>query len=207
MASKTRVILLAVVLLSAGLAGCADTDDTGDGDTDTGDRDTGDRDTRETDEDQDRDTGDRDTQQDRTMFNRSFNDTIDEQDYQRNWTVPANESDANVTIEANISGDAVDDFEATLWDPQGDEVCTVEARGDTAGADGVGMGEENTCEERLETSGAHQLTVWGNATAGEAEYWLNVTVERPQQAAGGGQQTGGSDAPGAPGDAVPGARG
>lgn len=192
MAAKTRAILLAVVLLSAGLAGCADTDDT-DRDTDTGDRDTdtGDRDTRETDE-RDDDTGTRDTdQRDGEEFNRTFEDTIDEQNYMRNWTVPANSSGANVTIEANLSGDAVDDFEATLFTPDGEEVCTVSHEGDT-GTDALQPGdEENQCEEELENTGEHRLTVWGNATADEADYWINVTVETPDQAEDDGTQTGG----------------
>lgn len=188
MAAKTRAFLLAVVLLTAGLAGCAETDDTGDretGDRDTGDRDTGDRDTQ--DEEQ-RDTEDRDTtREDRETFNRTFSDTIDDQNYVRNWTVPANESGANVTIEANISGDAVDDFEATLFTPDGEEVCTVSASGDTGG---LGMDDgDNECDEELQDSGDHRLTVWGNATADEAEYWINVTVEPPEQADGGDETT------------------
>lgn len=186
MAAKTRAILLAVVLLSAGLAGCADTgdetgtDDTTDGDTDTGDRDTGDRDTGDTGDRDTNETGDDQTQQDR--FERTFNDTIDEQNYMRNWTVPANTSNANVTIEANVQGDAVDDFEATLYTPEGEEVCTV-SDSQTTGT--VGMDNqtdgENMCEEQLENTGEHRLTVWGNSTAGEAEYTLNVTVEPSQQ--------------------------
>lgn len=179
MAAKTRAFLLAVVLLTAGLAGCAETDDTG---NDTGDRETGDRDTGERDQDQ-RDTEDRDTeQQDRMMGNWTFNDTIDEQNYVRNWTVPVNESGANVTIDANISGDAVDDFEATLFTPNDEEVCTVSASGDTGG---LGMDGENQCEEQLNETGPYRLTVWGNATADEAEYWINVTVMRSDQADGG----------------------
>lgn len=191
MAAKTRAILLAVVLLSAGLAGCADTDDT---DTDDRDTDTGDRDTRETDErdtrDEDTDTRDTD-QRDGEEFNRTFQDTIDEQNYQRNWSVPANSSGANVTIEANLSGDAVDDFEATLFTPDGDEVCTVSHEGDT-GTDTLQPEEdENECDEELEDTGEHRLTVWGNTTADEAEYWINVTVETPDQAEDDGTQTGG----------------
>lgn len=184
MAAKTRAFLLTVVLLTAGLAGCAETDDTGDeiDDRETGDRDTGDRDTR------DRDTEDRDTaREDRETFNRTFSDTIDEQDYVRNWTVPANASGANVTIEANLSGDAVDDFEATLFTPDDEEVCTVSASGDTGG---LGMEDgDNECDEELEDSGDHRLTVWGNATADEAEYWINVTVEPPEQTDGGDDTT------------------
>jgi hypothetical protein len=195
MAAKTRAILRAGVLLSAGLAGCADTDEseTGDRDTDTGDRDTRDR---------DRDTGDRDTDtgerdQNRTgaegeEFNRTFRDTIDEENYMRNWTVPANSSGANVTIEANLNGTAVDDFEATLFTPDGEEVCTVEHSGETGDTgDTVGMDDGNGCEEQLENTGQHQLTVWGNATAGEADYWINVTVSTGSQTDGGQQSTGG----------------
>lgn len=203
MAAKTRAILLAVVLLSAGLAGCADTDDTGtddttdDRDTDTGDRDTGDTGDRDTRGNQ---TGDNQTQE--QGFERTFQDSIDEQNYMRNWTVPANQSGSQVMMEANMQGDAVDDFEATLFTPDGEEICTVSDGQDTQ--DTIGTGDdnqtdgENQCDEELDDTGEHRLTVWGNSTAEEAEYTINVTV----QSSDGGGQTTGDDANGGGGGGI-----
>lgn len=188
MASKTRAILLAVVLLSAGLAGCADTDDTDTGDTedtgepDTGERDTGERDTGERDTDDTNDTGD-DTDAETEDHNETFEDTIDEQDYEREWTFPVDETGADITIEAHLQGDAVDDFEATMWDAEQEEICTV-----TDGMDGLTDDGENTCEHESENTGEYMLKVWGNSTAESADYMINVTVEY-----GGNETTTGDD--------------
>ena len=191
MASKTRAILLAVVLLGAGLAGCAETDDTGTDDTtddeDTGDRDTGDRDTGE------RDTGERDIgdqnqtdrndtgTQDAQMqdYNETFEGTIDGENHEENFTFPVNDSQANLTVEANLQGDAVDDFEATVWDAEMEEVCTVSDSGTDVG---TGMGDdESRCEEATQNMGNYTLQVWGNSTTEDADYTLNVTVEYGDQ--------------------------
>lgn len=187
MPSKTRALLLAVVLLTVGLAGCAD--DTQDGET--GERDTGERDTG----DGAGDGGVGDQDQQAQVSNWTFNDTIDQQDYQRNWTFQVNQSGANISIEASLQGDAVDDFQATLWDTQNREMCTISAQGGQTGTVPTDN-QENQCQRDAQDTGTYTISVWGNSTAGEANYTINVTVDNSQGQDGGNETGGGGgDAP------------
>lgn len=195
MSSKMRAILLAVVLATAGLAGCADTDDGpdvgDDRDNDTGDRDTGDRDTG------DRDTGDRDTDEDDRFetFNKTFEDEINDTDYERNWTFPVNATGANITAELNLEGAGTDDVEAEIFDINDTLVCSMS---DEGGDLSPSIDDDKECEEESENEGTYTIAVEGSSTAGSANYTINVTVEYEQQ-----QGTGTNDTNESPQDSYP----
>ncbi len=103
-------------------------------------------------------------------YNETYEDTVSQQDYAKNWTFPLNWTPAKANLTLAVAGtplsSVTDELTLTVFDPNGTEIDSISVAGGSSGS---------LTLSDLNATGAHTAQVSGNGV--EASYTLDIAVD------------------------------